>query len=141
MSTTNAVSAGLTGASIVSAAGSMTGIFPVVAAIIAALAGLSAIANYSVTTYESVTFQKWLATRRLTKQTKKLDRIRREQIELTAKLAALARIEEALRDAKSIIEDGKQGVYLHTVTPPYTTSRLPDLSSAASDVSGPTGTH
>src|SRR5579859_3396992 len=88
----------------------VVGAFGYLPVVITCIAGVFAAISYAITVYESVTIQTWLTQHRLQRKTRKLNKLRQQQIRLTAKVAALEVVAQASRDAKQIIADSEQGV-------------------------------
>lgn len=108
--TLHTVSAGLTAISIGGAWGYVSGAVGVLPIVIAGGAGIAAIVSYTFSTLDSPTFQRRVSRWQFRRKQRLLEKLRKQQIVLTAKLQALDTIEHAHEAAEKIITDAKQGV-------------------------------
>lgn len=135
VNTLQAISAGMTVTSIAGAWGYVTGALSLLPVIIASGTGIAAIISYSFATLDSPSFQRKIAHWTMKRKTRQLDKLRKQQLLITARLQALDTIEHAHEVAERIVTDAKQGV----LCPPK--SNLPLRSAADSGlVAAPTDT-
>lgn len=121
---------------------SLVGVFGYLPIVITCVAGVLAAGSYAVTFWESTTIQRWVSRRSLRRRQKKIEKLRRKQLILTARLQSLDVIDEANATAKQMMTDAHQAnVTSRKVAADAAMSTPPTkpLAASASSV-GPTGT-